>query len=307
MTMPIPTFEEMMLPLLQALADRKEKTAQELEAIVVNHFRLTEEDKKISLPSNPNLSKYKHRMHWAIQYLKRAQLLEAPRRGTYRITERGIEFLSRNPHTLRKDDLMEFEEFKEWILDMTKGGDSGLEIDKKEGEFGPSQTPEEMIILGYNQIKANLASDLQKAILKNSPAFFEHIIKKLLEGMGYGDVEVIGKSGDGGIDGFVKQDKLGVDKIYFQAKRFAENTPVTASMLRDFIGSLQLAGSDKGILVTTSSFPNKAQETIRQSHKNIVLIDGKMLANLMIEYDIGVTTETVYKLKRIDRDFFIEE
>jgi len=305
--MPIPTYEEMMLPILQALSDRHEKPVRELADMVSSHFQLTEQEKGILLPSQP-IRKVSHRTNWAIQYLKRALLVEASRRGVYRITDRGVQFLSRNPQTLSSSDLMQFPEFEAWIS-ASRGGEDAGEVVGPSTPSAPSAsaTPEEMIMSGYSTIRRNLAADLQKAILDNTPTFFEHLVKELLEKMGYGDARVTGGTGDGGIDGVVKQDKLGIDKIFFQAKRFSESTPVTASMLRDFIGSLHLSGANKGIFITTSTFPRNAEEIVGRSHMGIVLIDGARLADLMIEHDVGVSTESEYKIKRIDTDFFIEE
>jgi len=305
--MPIPTYEEMMLPILRALSDRHEKSVRELADIVSSHFQLTEEEKEISLSSQP-IKKYKHRTNWAIQYLKRALLVETSRRGVYRITDRGTQLLSRSPQTLTVDDLMQYPEFEAWIS-ASRGGEGAGEVTGPSAPSAPSAsaTPEEMIISGYSTIRGNLAADLLKAILDNSPSFFEHFVKTLLEVMGFRDVRVIGGPGDGGVDGVAKQDALGIEKVVFQAKRFSESTPVTASMLRDFIGAVQSSGTKKGIFITTSRFPRDAEETVAKSHLAIVLIGGAKLADLMIDHNVGVSTESKYEIKRIDTDFFIEE
>ncbi len=169
------------------------------------------------------------------------------------------------------------------------------------------QTPDELMEKGSSLINANLAQELLNRLRKNEPSFFEQVVGKLLSNMGYGEYKVIGRSGDGGVDGVVNQDKLGLDKILFQAKRFDENTQVTPSMIRDFIGTLELNGVNKGVYITTSRFSKEAENIISKSHKSITLINGNKLADLMIEYDLGVNTEKIYKIKKIDSDFFPEE
>jgi len=297
----------MMLPILQTLSDRQEKSVRELTDIVSSHFNLTEEEREILLPSRP-IRKVNHRTNWAVQYLKRALLVEASRRGVYRITDRGLQLLSRNPRTLTVEDLMQYSEFAAWISASREAEEAGeVTPPSASSASSASATPEEMMEQGYGTLRKNLAADLLKAILDNSPSFFERLVKRLLEAMGYRDVKVTGRPGDRGIDGEAWQDKLRMERIVFQAKRFSQDTPVTASMLRDFVGSVQVSGANKGILITTSGFPRDAKEIIERSHKSIGLIDGEKLAELMIDHNIGVSTETVYEVKQIDTDFFLEE
>jgi len=160
---------------------------------------------------------------------------------------------------------------------------------------------------GYSTIRKNLAADLIKAILDNSDSYFEQLVKKLLESMNYGDVSVVGGPGDKGVDGILRQDILGVDKIVLQAKRYAEGNPITSDMARSFIGAVQSSGTKKGIFITTSRFTRDAVEVVDRSHLAIVLIDGTKLAELMIDHNVGVSTESKYEIKRIDTDFFTEE
>jgi restriction system protein len=168
-------------------------------------------------------------------------------------------------------------------------------------------TPDQLMDYGFNSINASLGQELLTKIRSNSPDFFERLVLELLSKMGYGEGKVIGKSGDGGIDGFISQDILGLDKIFFQAKRFGEDTPVSASMLRDFVGSLEVNGVSKGVFMTTSRFPKDAEAVISRSHKSIVLIDGTKLVKLMIEHNVGVYEKRAYRIKEIDIDFFQEE
>ncbi len=181
------------------------------------------------------------------------------------------------------------------------------EITKEPEEETETQTPSELIDSGYKLIRADLAQELLSKLRINSPAFFESVVLKLLSHMGYGEGEVRGRSGDGGVDGVIYQDKLGLDKIIFQAKRFDGSNTVTASMIRDFVGTLDLEGVSKGVFITTSKFPKNSNDVIAKTHKSIVLINGHKLAQLMIDYDLGVSTDNTYVIKRLDSDFFPEE
>ena len=168
-------------------------------------------------------------------------------------------------------------------------------------------TPDELIENGFNSIQASLSQELLSKIRTNNPTFFERLVLKLLESMGYGKGQVTGRSGDGGIDGYIYQDKLGLDKILIQAKRFGEDTPVSASMIRDFIGTLTTNEANKGVFITTSKFPRDAENTSSRSPKPIKLIDGTRLVKLMIDHNIGVSSTKIYEIKKIDTDFFIDE
>jgi len=160
---------------------------------------------------------------------------------------------------------------------------------------------------GYNSIRANLGQELLDKLRRSSPNFFEKVVLELLKNMGYGKGKVTGHSGDGGIDGFINQDKLGLDKIYFQAKRFSENTSVTPSMLRDFLGALELKGANKGVFITTSRFPKGSHENLSNTLKTVILVDGKKLVDLMVEYNVGVQNERKYEIKKVDNAFFSED
>jgi len=232
-------------------------------------------------------------------------LLDSPRRGYAKITERGIAVLNKNPEKINEKYLEQFPGFIEFqTIKKERSDDQGdiKELEKSVGE----QTPVELMERGYNYIVADLSQELLNKLRNEHFSVLEKIVLHLLTNMGYGEGKVTGRSGDGGVDGFIDQDKLGLDKIFFQAKRFDEGNPVSASMLRDFIGSLELKGVKKGVFITTSRFPKDAEELIKKTSKSVILIDGDKLAKLMIEYDIGVATERVYPIKRIDTDFFEE-
>ena len=302
--MAIPDYQTIMLPLLNSLSDEREHSTRESIEHISNLYNLSEEERIKLLPSGqqPIID---NRVGWARTYLKKAGLLENVRRGYIKITQRGLDVLRQN---LNRIDIGFLEQFPEFIEFRTLKRGEDFEISDITTQTGFEEvTPDELIESGINSIYANLTQELLDRLRKNTPSFFELVVLKLLSNMGYGKGEVTGRYGDGGVDGFVNQDKLGLDKIYFQAKRFAENNPVSASMLRDFVGSLELNRVNKGVFITTSKFPSNAEELITRSHKSIILIDGNKLAQLMVDYNIGVTTEKTYNIKRIDSDFFPED
>jgi len=304
--MPIPDYETMMLPILKYTEDKMEHGLLEVVDYISNYFKLTEEEKEETLPSGGQTYVY-NRVGWARTYMLKAGLLEKTKRGYFRITDLGIEALKKNPSKIDGDFLkqypgyIEFQQMKKATGTTDKIASTDLE------NFVTEKTPDELIEAGFNSIQASLGQEILSRIRNNSPAFFEKVVLKLLEKMGYGKGEVTGRTGDGGIDGFIYQDKLGLDKILFQAKRFGEDTPVSASMLRDFIGTLATNEANKGVFITSSRFPKDAENNVSRSPKPIKLIDSSKLVKLMIDYNIGVSVEKTYDIKRIDSDFFIEE
>lgn len=302
--MSIPDFQSIMLPLLKFASDKKEHTKQDSLDHISELFKLTEEEKKELLPSGKQRI-ISNRIGWARTYMSKAGLLESQRRGFFKITQRGLDVLAKNPSKINVKSLERFPEFVEFRTLKKEQKVNLLTTDlAKELE---EVTPDELIEVGFNQINSALGEDLLDKLRTSEPSFFEQVVLQLLTGMGYGTGEVTGRSGDGGMDGFVNQDPLGLDKIFFQAKRFAETTPVSASMLRDFVGSLELRGVNKGVFITTSKFPPDAKTIITRTHKSIVLIDGLELVVLMIRHNIGVATNKTYEIKRIDSDFFQED
>jgi len=298
----IPDYQTIMLPFLKFLSDKKEHKVREIINHISDKFNLTDEERKELLPSGqqPIID---NRVGWARTYIKKAGLIEAPKKGYVKISDRGIEVLQQNPDKIDIKFLNQFPEFvafrtqKGKTVKNTKKGDSG--IDEK--------TPTELMEIGNKKINDSLAQDLLEKLRNEiDPYFFEEVVGKLLTAMGYGKSKVTKRSNDGGVDGFVNQDKLGLDKIIFQAKKYDENNTVTATQVRDFVGTLDIHGVNKGIFITTSKFPQKTDQIIGKTTKTIILIQGTELAELMIEYDVGVTTEKTYKIKKIDEDFFIE-
>lgn len=261
-------------------------------------IRISSEERRLLQPSGyaPVLD---NRVGWAKTYLKKAGLLDSPRRGYVKISALGSSVLARAPDKIDIAFLEQFPAFVEFRY-------TRKETEEQRDTVAPSnKTPEELIETGYLQIKASLVQDLLERLRNCSPSFFERVVLDLLKKLGYGAGVVTGHSGDGGIDGELNQDSLGLDKVVFQAKRYSETTPVSASQIRDFVGSLSIKGVKKGIFVTTSKFPSDAEETVKRHQ--IVLINGIELAKLMIDSNLGVYPEGQYAIQKIDLDYFSEE
>jgi restriction system protein len=300
--MPIPDYQTLMLPLLISLKDGKEHNVRELIKFLSNQFELSEEERNELLPSGkqPIID---NRIGWARTYMKKAGLLEDPKRGYVKITDKGLEVLEQNPDIINIKFLGKFPKFVEFRA-IKKEKTQAIKQDIEETD---ERTPDELMEKGSNMINSNLIEELLIKLREIDPYFFEHVVGNLLSSMGYGEFKITKRSGDKGIDGIVNQDKLGIDRIFFQAKRYGENNSVTAHDVRDFVGTLDLNGVNKGIFITTSKFPNDTEEIISKTPKNIILINGIKLAKLMIEYNVGVSNTKTYNVKKIDTDFFVEE
>ena len=297
--MPIPTFQMVMLPLLKYCAnDQKEHRRDELIHEIIKQYKLTEEERKQLLPSGKQ-EIIDNRVGWACSHLKIAGLLEYPKRGYVKITQPGVNLVGKNPPEVNVKLLNQFEKYSNYTLNRRNKIKDDVE---EEAEKTP---PLELIEMGVEILNNELAESLLEKINSNSSAFFEKIVLDLLQNMGYGQGTVTGKSGDGGIDGFINQDTLGLEKIYFQAKRFTGDTRVTASMIRDFVGSLAIRNVKKGVFITSTDFPKDAEQQL--SSQNIVLINQQKLLSLMIQYNIGVSLEKTYEIKRLDSDYFPED
>jgi len=304
--MAVPDYQTVMLPLLQFLNDGKEHSRRDAIEHISKTFNLTEAERIEPLPSGqqPIID---NRVGWARTYMKKAKLLETPKRGYLKITERGLNELRKKPDKININFLNRFPEFVEFRTvkrETTNGAQSTF---TEQTELDQEDTPDELLERGYASILASLSEELLDKVRRNPPDFFENIVLNLLQNMGYGKGKVTGGSGDGGIDGFINQDRLGLDKVFFQAKRFSENHAVPVREIRDFVGSLDLHRVNKGVFITTSTFPRNAENLVSGSQKSIILIDGKKLVRLMIEHDIGVASEKIYNIKRIDSDFFPED
>ena len=304
----IPDFQTLMLPMLQLLSNGVEKTLNEVVHSLADKYNLTPQELKIKVPSG-QMGLFRNRVGWTRSYLKKSGLIQYPKRGAYQITEFGKEFLSKKPKELRIKHLKEMPLFKEWkeTFNQTKNNNDIVSVQTEIEE----QTPEEILANTVGALNLELASDLLDKLKENTFGYFEDFVIKLLQKMGYGAFREdsgtrTGKSGDNGIDGIIYQDRLGLESVYIQAKRFV-NGSVGSPDIRNFIGSLALQGVSKGVFLTTSRFSKSAIQTAQDSkQQKIVLIDGKTLAKLAIEYNLGVQLEKHIEIKRLDLDFFEE-
>ena len=302
--MPIPDYQTCMLPLLKTTSDGAEHTMRETVERLAQEFKLTPEEQTELLPSGQQAI-FANRVAWARTYLKKAGLIESPRRGSVRITERGRSVINESPETIDVQFLDKFQEFKEF-LDSSKSIPDKKTVDTIEVE---RQTPEENLELAHERIRKGLAQELLSKVLGCSPTFFEYLVVELLVKMGYGGSrkdagERVGQTGDGGIDGIIKEDRLGLDTIFIQAKRWQGT--VGRPEIQKFVGALSGQRARKGVFITTSTFTADAIEYASLIETKVVLIDGGKLAGLMIDFDVGVSTQATYVIKKIDSDYFEE-
>lgn len=302
--MAIPDFQSIFLPLLKACADGREHIKQELMPLLAKQFGLTDSELEITLASCKQGMFY-NRVAWAQTYLKQAGLLEYPRRGVFKITARGMQVLSENPQPLNVKYLKRFPEFV--VFNTGKPKDESKFV---ESVSANTETPDELIAGGYKQLREVLAVELLERIKTVSPSRFEELVVELLLKMGYGGTQedagqVVGKSGDGGIDGIINEDRLGLDVIYIQAKRWEAD--VGRPEIQKFVGALAGNKANKGVFITSSGFTKEAKGYASQVNHRVILIDGPMLAELMMDYDLGVSTKEVYTVKRLDSDYFEED
>lgn len=307
--MAVPDYQSLMLPLLQ-FAARKETEISTSEAVeaLAKELGLTEDDLREVLPSGVQPT-FVNRVGWAATYMKKAGLLETTRRGFYQITDRGRDLLEKQPKTINVELLRQYPEFREFEGPKDTRSSNKASKQKALSETSAA-TPLEQLEAAYENLRDKLADELLAKLKKVSPAFFEKVVVELLVKMGYGGSradagKAIGKSGDGGIDGIIKEDKLGLDVVYIQAKRWDSN-PVGRPDVMQFVGALQAQRANKGIFITTSRFTEDASSYVSQIGSKIVLIDGEQLTNLMIEHDVGVSTVSLYPVKKIDSDYFEE-
>ncbi len=302
----IPNFQSIMLPLLEITGDKKEHTIQELRDSLAKYFNLTEEEKS-ELLSKSKQKRFNNRVGWARTYLKKAELLVYTQKGYFKITDRGLTVLQEKPSKINVKYLKRFPEF----LEFNKPSKKIDQLKDKEVEsILEEKTPEELLEIGYEKYQEKLLSDLLEKVKQCSPEFFERLVVELLVGMGYGGSfedagKAIGKSGDEGIDGIIKEDKLGLDVIYLQAKKWAN--PVGSPEIQKFAGALLGKKAKKGIFITTSTFSESAIEYAKNVKNKIILIDGEQLTRYMIENGIGVSEIASYRINRIDIDYFTEE
>ncbi|MEH2512322.1 restriction system protein [Nitrobacteraceae bacterium AZCC 1564] len=308
--MTIPDYQTLMLPLLKRAA-KGEISVPDIREDIADEFSLNSEERELLLKSGTRV--IDNRLHWAKIYLSKAGLIVTPTRGRFIATSEGKSLLNRNPARIDNGALTQYPSFLEFVRGRA-GSSLGGNDNSSEGA-GVAQvnsTPEEQIDSAVNALQATLRSDLLQKILKNSPSFFEKLIVDLLVAMGYGGsiqdaaTELLGRAGDGGVDGVINEDRLGLDRIYVQAKRYTDGV-VGRPEVQAFVGSLVGLGASKGVFVTTSRFSQQASDFVKNLSQRIILIDGQRLADLMIEYNVGVRVSRSIEFKRVDEDFFSDD
>lgn len=304
--MAVPDYQSIMLPLLKYVADDDIHPIRDVVEGLAEYFKLSEADRREMLPSGMQAA-FDNRVGWARTYMKKAGLVDSPKRATVQITPRGLQVLQENPERIDVQYLKRFPEFLEFQAPKQEAKTVSSQV-----EEGNERTPEEVIEAGYEQVRNTLSQDLLAKVQALSWMDFERLVVQLLVRMGYGGSvkdagRALTKSGDEGIDGTIKEDKLGLDIIYIQAKKWQSGSTVGRPEIQKFVGALAGQGAKKGIFITTASFSKEAREYIPRNETKIVLIDGEELTQLMIDHDLGVTTQRTYVVKRIDSDFFGEE
>lgn len=309
--MAIPTYDNFFRAVLEALSDGEIHNSKDTLKYCADAFHLTEEEQAIMLPSKAQ-TVLSNRVGWARTYLKKAGLISSPSHGKYRITVAGKAVLKDANINIDNKYLLRFQSFQEFIKASQPTKPINTQVDESNDVKSEESTPLEIMNAAYQKITAQLADDLMTNIMEQKPSFFERLVMDLLEKMGYGGElinpsEVTGKTGDNGIDGIIRQDALGFDKIYVQAKRWANDRAVGSQDIQQFAGALMGKGANKGLFITTSHFSNAAREFVdKHMTANIVLVDGEELTRLMIEYGLGVSITYSYNIKKVDTDYFID-
>lgn len=301
--MAVPGYQEFMLPLLRIAGDGKEHSLSEAVVTLAEQMRISEEDRNALLPSGQ--TRVYNRVAWAVTYLSKSVLIEKTARGRFKVAPRGIDVLKNNPGRIDNKYLTQFPEYQAFKAKKKKppadvganDGDAGVEDDI---------TPDERLDIAYKELRETLADELLHHVRAGTPKFFEHLVVDLLVAMGYGGsrvdaAQVVGKSGDGGIDGVIKEDRLGLDMVYVQAKRVESD--IGPAAIREFVGSLGEHKANKGVFITCGGFTSGARDAAAKAHSRIVLIDGEQLAEFMIDHGVGVTDHNTYTVKKLDSDY----
>lgn len=306
--MAVPGYQEFMLPLLKLASDGQEHKLSEAIDAVADMIGVSAEDREILLPSRTQTQLY-NRVGWSITYLAKALLLEKSARGRFKITDRGMEVVRSKPDRVDSAYLERFDEYRSFISSKSPATGSGQSNAPRSAEPDTDMTPLERIESGYRELRDALADELLVRVRSLTPKQFEQLVVDVLVAMGYGGSvtdagQVVGKSGDGGIDGVIKEDKLGLDMVYVQAKRYEND--VGPGAIREFVGSLGEHKANKGVFITCGGFTSGAKEAAAKAHSRIVLIDGDVLAQHMIDHGVGVTNYRSYTVKKLDGDYFGE-
>jgi restriction system protein len=303
--MSIPDYQSLMLPLLRQTSDGQEHSFRDIVDALATGHKLTDAEQRELLPSGGQFV-FANRVGWARTYMKKAGLLSAPKRGTVKITDRGLQVLRQNPNRVDNKVLRQFPEFLEFQSLKSEGTK-----EVREAPVTEQLDPQENIEAGYLRIRKQLADDLLTRIKECSPDFFEQLVVDLLLRMGYGGSRLdagkaFKKSRDGGVDGVIKEDKLGLGEIFVQAKRWDEGQ-VSSKDIQAFVGALHGKKARKGVFITTSGFSKPAEEYAQDIQDKVILINGSKLADLLIEHGVGVSTVASYEIKKIDSDYFSDE
>lgn len=303
--MSVPKYHEMYRPFLDFLKDGQSHKIKEVKEVVAVAMSITEEERQALLPSGKQAI-FDNRIGWTRTYLKKAGLIDSPSRGVFVITAEGSKLLAESSLTINDDLLLRYESFRLFKSPNTNGQDISM-VDSSE------DTPQDILDSAFKLINASLADELLSEIMKQTSSFFEALVVMLLEKMGYGGSlkgsgTVVGKSGDEGIDGIIREDKLGFNLIYIQAKRWELVRTIGRPEIQKFVGALAGQGATKGLFITTAQFTKEAIAYADKQHTTkVILVDGGMLSELMIEYNLGVTAEMIYEIKKLDTDFFIND
>ncbi|MFP5266992.1 MAG: restriction endonuclease [Acidobacteriota bacterium] len=305
--MPIPDYQTLMLPLLKIAGDGKIHTKRDAVTELAVQFGLTESERKELLPSGKQ-EIFDNRVGWARTYIKHALLIEYVQRGQFRITDRGKQILAEKPERIDNAFLRRFPEFIEF---QRRSRTATSEESEAAVLAVETDTPDDLMATGYLNRRRQIEEDALERVKHCSPEFFERLVVKLISAMGYGGTladagKAIGKSGDGGVDGVIKEDRLGLEQIYIQAKRW-DDASVGRPEIQKFVGALLGKRARKGIFLTTSTFTKDAREYASSLETKVILIDGTELAASMFDFEVGISTESTYVVKRVDNDFFEDD
>lgn len=305
--MPVPKFEEFLYPFLKLIKDR-DLSSKEMRDALIAHFGLTDEDCALRTKNGTN-TQVNDRINWVRQYLRRALFVDLPQKGVYHITARGKEYLQSHS-TLSKKDLMAYPEFSKYAIGSAEEPTPNTTIAASVVD-SQDLTPTEQLEQAFDNINRDLAEDLLQKVMEQTPRFFETLVVDLLKKMGYGgsfddSTKVTPYVHDDGIDGIIYEDKLGLDKIYIQAKRYKSEITIGKPQIQQFAGALDEQKATKGVFITTSDYSREAKAYVEKLSKKIVLINGQELTRFMIEFNVGVSTKKTYDVKRIDSDYFEE-
>jgi restriction system protein len=297
----VPDYQSLMAPVLHALDDQQARSMSELRSLIGARLPLTDDDLRAKIPSGAAL--FANRLHWAITYLYQAGLVRRPKRGIVQITDRGQEILAKHPNRVDLVVLAQFDEFVDF-KSRSRQAQPGEQHETATSEA----TPRETIAAAVEEANAAVAAEVMDRVRQREPVFLERLVLSVLTAMGYGGAagaaEHLGRSGDEGLDGVIRQDPLGLDRIYVQAKRYAADRPVGRPEIQEFVGALHGAQADRGIFITTSRFTPEAATYADRVAARVILIDGPSLSSLMVQHNIGVQEQETYVIKRVDEDFF---